>query len=137
MNRPRASWERVPEIPFVPFEDGPPGALPVVREGLTVHEAEAGQVAITVAGKAAFVPRYWLARMLSRIALHRPLLGYVETYGGFFFDDRGPMHRMGVRGAGEIALAPADSLAFVETLYRAVAPAGYSERLSDAPSPTA
>jgi hypothetical protein len=75
--------------------------------------------------------------MLFRVALHRPLLGYVETYGGFFFDDRAPLHRFGVRGGGAIELPPPESLAFVEALYRAVAPDGYSERLADRDAPIA
>ncbi|HEY6459613.1 MAG TPA: hypothetical protein VIY73_05655, partial [Polyangiaceae bacterium] len=108
-------------------------------EGLSVAVSEAGaaSVAITAGGTTATVPRYWLARMLFRVALHRPLLGYVETYGGFFFDDRAALHRFGVRGGGAIELAPDDSLAFVEALYRAVAPDGYSERLADRDAPIA
>jgi hypothetical protein len=97
-------------------------AAPAAGDGLSLHGAR-------VDGSAR-VPRYWLARTLFRIGLHRPLLGYVETYGGFFFDDReAGHHRIGVRGLGEIALSPPESLRLVETLYRAVAPDGYSERL--------
>jgi hypothetical protein len=96
----------------------------------------------------AVVPRHWLARMLHRIVLHRPSLGYVETYGGFFYDDRTSRHgfvRFGVRTPGaalsplahargtdpppaaEVRLAPSAAAALVETMYRAVAPEGYVE----------
>ena len=127
---PPPSWDSLPAPPFPVLEDAPRGALPVVHERLTVTELDAGRVSVAVGEGRAIVPRYWLARMLFRVALHRPLLGYVETYGGFYFDDRDPAaHRIGVRGAGAIVLPPADSLRLVERLYRAVAPDGYSERL--------
>ncbi|MGH7294618.1 MAG: hypothetical protein ACRELB_06790, partial [Polyangiaceae bacterium] len=127
---PPPAWDAVPGAPFAVFEDAPRGALPVSAGGMVVTEKDAGLVSVAVGPASADVPRYWLARMLFRVALHRPLLGYVETYGGFFFDDREPRrHRLGVRGAGQIALPPAEALRLVETLYRAVAPDGYTERL--------
>ena len=53
--------------------------------------------------------------------------GYVETYGGLWWDDRtGPS--VGLRGAPPVALGP-DAPAAIERLYRAVAPRGYVERL--------
>jgi hypothetical protein len=129
---PPPSWDSLPSSPFAVFEDAAREALPVVHGALTVTAHDAAQVAIAVegSGRVVLVPRYWLARMLFRVALHRPLLGYVETYGGFFFDDRDPArHRIGVRGAGAVILAPEESLRLVERLYRAVAPDGYTERL--------
>jgi hypothetical protein len=71
--------------------------------------------------------------MLFRIGLHGLRLGYIETYGGFFVDDRGdgPVH-VGIReGQTRHALRVerAETLAFVERLYRAVAPDDYAERL--------
>jgi hypothetical protein len=69
--------------------------------------------------------------MLFRIALHRPMIGYVETYGGFFYDDRPTPDgtvRIGLRGAQPLAFAPDEALALVEALYRAVAPERYTER---------
>ena len=94
-----------------------------------MSEVDAKWVDIALRGSSARVPRYWLARMLFRIALHRPLLGYVETYGGFFFDDRAAEVRIGLRGGADIALAPAEALELVEAMYRAVAPEGYRERI--------
>ena len=90
-------------------------------------------VAATVHGataRDAQIPRYWLARMLFRVALHGYRLGYVETYEGFYWDDRDGTVRMGVRGVGEVQIDPARAPAVVERIYRAVAPPGYVERLT-------
>lgn len=126
---PPASWERVPLSPFPPFEDGPPGRLPFRYGGLTVEEADEGEVEVRVEGEAARVPRYWLARTLFRLGLHPDGLGYVETYGGFAYDDHGGIHRLGLRGAGMVEIAEGEWLEVLEALYRAVAPANYTEAL--------
>jgi hypothetical protein len=135
-----ASWSSVPTAPFAAFEDTPPGTLPMQVATMTIEEASASTVAITLGDARAEVPRYWLARMLHRIALHDLRVGYAETYGGFFIDDRGDVVRMGVRanagerassdaGAGAVTVARGEALAVIEAMYRAVAPAGYRERL--------
>ena len=122
----------MPEPVFAAFDEARREPLPFSLGGLTATEADADHVSVGVGAATALVPRYWLARMLFRISLHRPLLGYVETYGGFFFDDRSPERlRLGVRGAGEIALPRGEALRVVEALYRAVAPAEYTERPGD------
>ncbi len=78
------------------------------------------------------MPRHWLARMLFRIALHPPVLGYVETYGGFFYDDRtAGRARIGLRTGGEVQLSHPDAMALVEAMYRAVPADGYTERCAD------
>lgn len=125
-----ASWSAVPAPPFPPFEEAPAGALPFEQHGLRV-EAAGTSVRVSVARSSAEVPRYWLARMLYRLALHGLRLGWVETYGGFFCDDRAPEHvRFGLRPSKDACIVPrAEALHFVEALYRAVAPAGYVERL--------
>jgi NAD(P)H dehydrogenase (quinone) len=129
---PPVSWERVPESPIAMFEDGPRGTLPVSQGGVTAAEVDPTRVTLSIGGTSATVPRHWLARMLFRIPLHRPLLGYVETYGGFFFDDRVPgAVRLGLRDGGEVTLDSHEALAVVETLYRAVAPEVYTERCPD------
>jgi NAD(P)H dehydrogenase (quinone) len=135
-----ASWSSVPTAPFAAFEDTPPMTLPMQVATMRIEEASASTVAITLGDARAEVPRYWLARMLHRIALHGLRVGYAETYGGFFIDDRGDDVRMGVRanagerassdaGAGAVTVARGEALAVIEALYRAVAPAGYRERL--------
>lgn len=122
-------WARVPSPPFAPFEERTRGALPIRIGALEIREASAREVEAQIDGASARVPRYWLARMLFRLALHGYALGYVETYGGFAYDDRGGTYRLGLRGARMIEL-PADALsAIVERLYRAVAPSGYAEDL--------
>lgn len=129
---PPASWDRVPDAPMVPFEDAPRAPLPVSRSGIEVTVTDEQSVTVAVGGRSAVVPRHWLARMLFRIALHPPVLGYVETYGGFFYDDRVPEGvRVGLRGGGEVVLAHAEALRLVEALYRAIPPEGYTERCSD------
>lgn len=126
---PPPSWARVPDAPFAPCEQAPPGALPVREGELEVHEASEREVEVRVGSASARVPRYWLARMLFRLGLHGFALGYVETYGGFFYDDRGPRVLLGVRGAGHVAVDRERVGAVVEALYRAVAPPGYVEDL--------
>jgi len=114
------SWQAVPPPPFAPYEDAPPGALPIPE--LSIEEVSATEV--TVLG--ARVPRYWLARMLFRLALHDLRLGTIETYGGLSFDDRADLV---IRGRTSITVPRAEALALIERMYRAVAPAGYTERL--------
>jgi len=131
---PPASWERLPEPPFAPFEAGERAPLPFARADLTATDAGAAHVGIAAGGASAVVPRHWLARTLFRIGLHRPALGYVETYGGFFYDDRRAADAgvaIGVRGGEPLVLAHDAALALVEALYRAVAPDGYTERCPD------
>jgi NAD(P)H dehydrogenase (quinone) len=133
---PPPSWQGLPPPPFPPYEDAPPGALPLRLGALTIEETRSGAVAISLDGATAAVPRYWLARMLFRVALHGLRLGYIETYGGLFIDDH-PQRgdgaiELGLRTtSGRKALAiPADeAIAVIERLYRAVAPPGYRERL--------
>ena len=127
-----ASWQASAAPPFAPHEDGEPGELPFSERGLEAAERGPSLAAVTVGEVTADVPRYWLARTLFRIGLHRLRLGYVETYGGFFVDDRGegPVS-IGLRSGAEraaIAVPRSDALAFCERLYRAVAPRGYVER---------
>ncbi len=129
-----ASWSSVPAAPFAAFEDAPPGTLPMDVATMRIEEASASTVAIAVGDARAEVPRYWLARMLHRIALHGLRVGYAETYGGFFIDDRADDVRLGVRAsadadAGAVRVARGEALAVIEAIYRAVAPAGYRERL--------
>ncbi len=133
---PPPSWQALPPPPFPPFEDAPPGALPFRLGALTVEGTRSGAVAISLEGATAAVPRYWLARMLFRVALHRLRLGYVETYGGLFIDDHpaweGGAIEIGLRtasGRAAIAIPQDEAIGAIERLYRAVAPPGYRERL--------
>lgn len=122
-------WTETPSAPFPVFEDAPRGALPVSLHGLTIEESSATTVTLRIgAARSAEIPRYWLARMLYRIALHGYRIGYLETYGGFFYDDRGAT-RLGARGAGHVEIPRDDLPRTIESLYRAVAPDGYVERL--------
>jgi NAD(P)H dehydrogenase (quinone) len=125
---PPGAWDAVPAPPFATFEEGTRGDLPVEVRGLSVEEATPATVRVTFEGKGGEVPRHWLARLLFRIALHGYSMGYVETYGGFYYDDRDGLHRMGMRDAGEIQLSREEIAAVVERLYRAVPPPGYVER---------
>jgi NAD(P)H dehydrogenase (quinone) len=127
---PPRSWTETPEAPFAPFEEGPPGALPLSIGALSFDAISSALVRVSLDDSSVEVPRYWLARMLFRVALHRYTLGYVETYGGFFHDDRHGSTRLGLRGAGSIELDPREREAAVEALYRAVAPPGYVERVA-------
>ena len=70
----------------------------------------------------------------ARLARPRPSLGYVETYGGFFYDDHasaavGAPHRIGLRGAPPLEVTAEALPERLESLYRAVAPPGYVERI--------
>jgi multimeric flavodoxin WrbA len=127
-----ALWRGAPRPPFPPYEDLPAGALPVAEGGLSFEKISDRHVALLVGGLRAEVHRYWLARMLFRSALHGFALGYVETYGGAFVDDREGRVRVGLRAGGgtpNIELSRVDAIAFIERVYRAVAPPGYRERL--------
>ncbi len=136
-----ASWSTVPTAPFAAFEDAEPGALPLGIAGvdgvkvLRIEEQSPSLVTIAVGDAAdakTEVPRYWLARMLHRVALHGVRVGYAETYGGFFVDDRGDEVQMGVRlesGSTAVTVARNDALEVIERMYRAIAPPGYRERL--------
>jgi len=131
---PPETWAHAPGAPFAPFEDGAPGSLPARAGDLELARASSpdgdGVVRARLGAVERDVPRYWLARMLFRIALHRYAIGYVETYGGFFYDDRGGVHRLGLRGAGvDVVIDRHDIATVIELLYRAVAPDGYAERL--------
>lgn len=126
---PPASWDTVPRSPFPVYEHASPGALPVRMGELEVTESAADRVAVHIADAAVDVPRYWLARMLFRIALHGYQLGYLETYNGFFYDDQDG-YRLGVRGVGSVTLERDELERAVEQLYRAVAPEGYTEHLT-------
>jgi len=129
---PPVSWDHVPSPPMAPFEDAPRAELPLSSQGIEVTAVDEDRVAVAIGGRSAVVPRHWLARMLFRIALHPPVLGYVETYGGLFYDDRSPgAVRVGLRGGGEVVLAHADAMRLVEALYRAVPAEGYTERCTD------
>ena len=125
---PPASWTEVPAPPFAPFDEQTRGALPLRIGELEVSEASDHEVEVRARGASARVPRYWLARMLFRLALHGYALGYVETYGGFAYDDRGGALRLGLRGV-MIELPRRELEASVEALYRAVPPSGYTEDL--------
>lgn len=133
---PPPSWQALPPPPFAPFEDAPPGTLPFRLGGLTVEETRSGAVAISIEGATAAVPRYWLARTLFRVALHGLRLGYIETYGGLFVNDHparegGPIE-IGLRSESsrvKISIPQDEAIGAIERFYRAVAPAGYRERL--------
>jgi hypothetical protein len=128
--RPPASWSCVPDPPFTPFEDAPRGALPFAIGTLVFEESSPKSVLVRLGGASAEVPRYWLARMLFRIALHGYAMGYLETYGGLWWDDRHGDFRLGLRGGAHVALGERELAQLVEQLYRAVAPDGYVERIA-------
>ena len=117
-------WQRLPSSPWECFENGARVELPLELDGMRI-EADGDHVRVMLDGATARVPRHWLARMLFRTALHGFRMGYLETYGGFFYDDRSGM-RIGIGDAS----IPADP-ASLERLYRAVAPDDYRERLDD------
>ena len=126
------SWGASPPPPFEPLEDAAPGELPFAERGVRASERSASLASISIGKLTADVPRYWLARTLFRVGLHQLRLGYVETYGGFFADDRGagPI-AFGLRRGRErdtVTVSRDEALGFVERLYRAVAPPGYTER---------
>ena len=127
---PPPSWAYLPEVSCPPFEDAPPGALPMTIGTLTVEAASPDTVTLSIDGRAAGeIPRFWLARMLFRVTLHAFAMGYVETYGGFYYDDREGRYRLGVRGHGHLDLTREEVVQALPRLYRAVAPLGYTERL--------
>ncbi len=123
-----SSWRELPGPPFPTAEEVPRGELPLTRDGLAVT-ADGDWVRLQIGASDTRVPRYWLARFLFRVALHDYRLGYVETYGGFYYDDRDGTFRLGLRGGEAIELDRAAVEAMVQQLYRAVAPAGYVERI--------
>lgn len=127
---PPPCWRQTPAAPFPVHEDADPGDLPVTFAGMSLQASSDQEVEVRLGEARAAVPRYWLARMLFRIALHDYAVGYLETYGGFFYDDTGGAHRLGLRGAGAIELERSELAAAIERLYRAVAPPGYTERLA-------
>lgn len=136
---PPRAWERVPDRPFDVYEAHPPLALPLDLGDLHASALDERAVTLRIQSSAAVVPRHWLARMLFRIALHtlvvdgvrqplpRPCLGYVETYGGFYYDDRSGDHVLGLRDGASLSLPPESLASTLESLYRAVAPRGYVE----------
>lgn len=127
-----ALWTKTPTPPFPPFEDAERGELPFESDALRVEEVSAATVAMSVGDARTEVPRHWLARMLFRAALHGYRLGYVETYGGAFLDDRGEYALIGIRTKEKkvsMAVKKADIATIVERMYRAVAPPGYRERV--------
>ena len=135
-----AAWLEVAAPPFAPYEEGEAGSLPMeLTSGasggaaavMRIEEISPSMVTVAVGDAKSEVPRYWLARMLHRVALHGLRLGYAETYGGFFVDDREELVRFGVRGgSGQSALivSRTEASAMIERIYRAVAPPGYRER---------
>ena len=138
---PPAVWRAPPPVVFARFEDGSPGSLPVAIDELVFEEIDDATVGVRVGSHPATkVPRYWLARTLFRIAQHIgvadiarldapvPRLGYVETYGGFLYDDSDGF-RLGVRGLGTVEVVRERVLGTLEMLYRSVAPPGYREEL--------
>ncbi len=129
------SWHETPSPPMPPYEDAPPGALPFERYGVRASEISKNVCALEIGEVGTEVPRHWLARTLYRVGLHGLRLGYVETYGGFFVDDRDDDVRIGIRPEAPLAptsvrVSRGDALDLIEGLYRAVAPPGYSERLA-------
>lgn len=127
---PPPSWDAAPAPPFAVYEAARPGALPIEVHGVAVTDAGDGQAEVAIGASRARVPRYWLARFLFRTALHEFRLGYLETYGGFTYDDQAGVVRLGIRGGDSVDIAMGDAARAIEALYRAVAPAGYIERLS-------
>jgi hypothetical protein len=128
---PPPSWTSLPDVPLAAFEDAPPGALPMTIGPLTVEAASPEAVILRIDGRpTSEIPRFWLARTLFRLALHGFTMGYVETYGGFYCDDREGRYRLGVRGHGQVAFTREEIAWAVARLYRAVAPPGYTERVA-------
>lgn len=144
------AWSEVPAPPFPPIEEASRIPLPLAigGGGLRVTEVSPTTVAIHVPrvtpttnpdvvhvesrGPAPEIPRYWLARLLYRVALHGLRLNYVETYGGFFIDDSGTDVELGLRypdGRCSVTIPRARAQGAIERLYAAVAPPGYTERL--------
>ncbi len=127
---PPPSWDETPAAPMPVFEDAARAALPVTAGDLVVEHASGASVRVRVGdGAPSEIPRYWLARFLYRLPLHGFAIGYLETYGGFFYDDRKGDYRLGLRGGGHASFTADEIAHTVEALYRAVAPEGYVERL--------
>ncbi|MEZ4223155.1 MAG: hypothetical protein R3B13_19585 [Polyangiaceae bacterium] len=127
---PPPSWDTAPPPPFPCFEDAQPTDLPVELGDLEFVAAGDDSVEVRCEGRAlGLVPRHWLARFLFRLPLHEFRLGYLETYGGFFYDDRGKGIRFGIRGAAETELPREGISDVVQRAYGAVAPRDYRERL--------
>lgn len=124
---PPPSWHTLPEAPFAVFEQGPRRELPCSLGALEFGARDERTVRVSLEGEERAVPRYWLARLLFRWALHGYRLGYAETYEGFFVDDTGGVLRAGLRGVGHVTGSPAQFAEFVERAYRACAPDGYTE----------
>jgi hypothetical protein len=127
---PPVTWTEAPPAPFPVYEHEAPDDLPAGVAGMTLEALSDTEAEVSLGDARATVPRYWLARMLFRIALHDYAVGYLETYGGFFYDDTGGLFRLGLRGGSAVTLERAEMVAAIERLYRAVAPAGYVERLT-------
>ena len=116
-----ATWDALPPEPFPGFTEA--ARLPIEHPFSEVSPSE-------VAFLGATIPRYWLARMLYRIALHGMRLGYVETYGGFYCDDgqgADDTIHFGIRHRGAIEIPRPFALEWIEETYRAIAPASYEE----------
>jgi hypothetical protein len=130
-----ASWRETPKPAFPPFEDRPRGTLPVELGELSIAERSPTVVTATLRDVIVEVPRYWLARTLFRLGLHGLRLGYVEVYGGLVFDDHAATTHdvhVGVRSNDQrlqVSIPRTQAMGLIERLYRAVAPAGYTERL--------
>ncbi|HEU4612379.1 MAG TPA: NAD(P)H-dependent oxidoreductase [Kofleriaceae bacterium] len=123
------AWHALPEPPFAPLEDVARGTLPFTYGPLSVVERDDAVATVTLEDAIAEVPRHWLARTLFRLGLHDLRLGQIETYGGMSFDDHaGGDLDVGV-GRASFRIDRADALPFIERLYRAVAPPGYTERI--------
>jgi len=146
MSSPSAAPEPPPnvwtDVAPAPFERTEAQPLPQTVGALEICGLSDAGAELRLGDRTAVVPRYWLARMLFRIALHtavddarrlerpRPCFGYVETYGGFFYDDRDGAFRLGLRGAdATVEIAPDALVDTLARLYSAVAPEGHTEHL--------
>jgi len=127
---PPATWSQVPDAPFPVYEEGVAESLPLAVAGIEFAAAGEDTVSIAIGDDSADVPRYWLARFLFRLGLHQFRLGYLESYGGFYYDDADDVVSFGIRAGGKVSISRADAAAVVERIYRAVAPSGYVERLT-------
>ncbi len=126
---PPPSWTEVPTPLMAAFDESERLPLPLSVQGIVLEAVDDAWARVRIGSSAAVVPRYWLARMLFRLPLHDFALGYLETYEGFYYDDRGG-HRLGIRGGEAVCMDRPGIESVVRSLYRAVAPSGYSERLS-------
>lgn len=126
---PPPSWDAVPEPPFPPFEERARMELPLTIAGIELEPIDDAFVRMRIGESEAEIPRHWAARHLFRWPLHRYRLSYLETYGGLYTDDRGECAIIGLRGGEQISLDKSDLTLIVESLYRAIAPPGYTEDL--------